>query len=73
MSSILDLPEPARSAALARRGMTAEEFAAHQAGREALIAEAQRRFESGEEKASTWQNDEAGSADISVVKDWQPA
>jgi hypothetical protein len=53
--------------------MTAEEFAAHQAGREALIAEAQRRFESGEEKASTWQNDEAGSADISVVKDWQPA
>ncbi len=69
--SILDLPEPQRSQALARRGMTADEFAAHMAGIEAELAACQARFESGEETASTWQTDEAGSAQPVVVQDWQ--
>ena len=65
--SILDLPEPQRSQALARRGMTAEEFAAHMAGIEAELAARQARFEAGEESASTWQVDEDGSANPVVV------
>lgn len=72
VGSILDLPEPIRSQSLARMNMTAEEFEAHQAGCRAWVAEAQRRYENGE-PASTWQNDEAGSASISVVKDWEPS
>ena len=72
MPSILDAPEPVRSQSLARMGMTAEEFEAHQAGCRAIAAEMQRRFENGE-PASTWQNDAAGSADVSVVKDWPGA
>jgi hypothetical protein len=50
--------------------MDAEEFAAHMAGIEAELAARQARFEAGRESASTWQNDEAGSADVSVVTDW---
>jgi hypothetical protein len=46
--SILDLPEPLRSQALAARDMTAEEFTAHMAGIEANERELQRQLESGE-------------------------
>lgn len=46
--SILDLPEPLRSQALAERGMTAEEFSAHMAGRIAHEEELRRQVESGE-------------------------
>jgi hypothetical protein len=68
-SSILDLPEPLRSASLARMGMTAEEFEAHEAGIDAELDARQARFESGEETASTWQTDEDGSANPVVVND----
>lgn len=46
--SILDLPEPMRSKALADRGMTAEEFAAHMAGIEAEEKRLQDALEAGE-------------------------
>jgi hypothetical protein len=46
--SILDLPEPLRSQALAERGMTAEEFAAYMEGRIAHEEELRRQVESGE-------------------------
>jgi hypothetical protein len=68
--SILDLPEPMRSISLARMGMTAEEFEAHQAGIWAELMARQARFEAGRESASTWQNDEDGSAQPVVVTDW---
>jgi hypothetical protein len=46
--SVLDLPEPLRSQALAERGMTADEFAAYMAGRIAHEEELRRQVESGE-------------------------
>jgi hypothetical protein len=46
--SILDLPEPLRSQALAERGMTADEFTAYMEGREAHERELRRQVESGE-------------------------
>lgn len=48
MSSVLDLPEPKRSAALASLGMSADEFRAHITGWEATEAEMQRLAEAGE-------------------------
>ena len=65
--SILDLPEPMRSISLARMGMTAKEFEAHEAGIDAELAARQARFEAGMEAASTWQTDEAGSANPVVI------
>jgi hypothetical protein len=78
VGSILDLPEPIRSQSLARRGMTAAEFEAHQAGREALIAEAQAPLRKrGETTASGSEGDDEDidvkSASISVVRDWEPS
>ena len=46
--SILDLPEPLRSRELAALGMTADEFAAHQAGIKAALEAEQAALEAGE-------------------------
>lgn len=46
--SILDLPEPKRSATLAQTGMTAEEFAEHISGWEATEVAMQALAEAGE-------------------------
>lgn len=46
--SILDLPEPVRARSLRALGMTAEEFASYQAGREANIREFEEMTRLGE-------------------------
>lgn len=51
--SVLDLPEPVRSETLAEMGMTAEEYAAFDAGRSAAEAEEERMFESGERQRAS--------------------
>jgi hypothetical protein len=68
--SILDLPEPKRSEALARFGMTAEEFAAHMAGIDAEWEEREARIASGEVRPAR-HPDEFGDAVPVVVEDDQ--
>jgi hypothetical protein len=53
MPSILDLPEPIRSQALAEMDMTAEEYAAYDAGLVAADAEAERMIAAGEMERAT--------------------
>lgn len=68
-TSILDLPEPIRSKSLADMGMTADEFAAHMAACDLIYAEKDAAVAAGLVKPSTWQTDEAGSAQPIVVED----
>jgi hypothetical protein len=63
--SVLDLPEPLRSQALAERGMTAEEFEAHMAGLEANERELDRMVEAGEIPTPTDMH--YGDADVPTV------